>query len=97
MKAPTRIDLGSVACLTGTNWFTLVVDGVSGFYVERYTDSSLPFVNGRLKMLPFADFKKYKINGVPLADLVTNKFRELNVQSGRREFDTQFACRVLNT
>jgi hypothetical protein len=73
-----RFPLDSTDGLVGKICYTLVVKERSNFYVERYTDSPLPFVNGRLKILMFADCGRVNVNGVPLINLVINRLRHLS-------------------
>jgi len=72
-----RIHLGSTTTPNGNVWFTLVFEYGSEFFVERYDDSDLNIKEKRLQIIPSNEFKKHLLNGVPLRQLVDEKFKEI--------------------
>src|SRR6185369_2082003 len=74
-----RFHLGSISEDSGTIWFTLVVDSPSNFFVERYNDSTQPFIRDRLKTIKPSEFGKHQINGVSLNKIVGSKLVEIGI------------------
>jgi hypothetical protein len=72
-----RFPLDSVDYFLRKICFTLVQNGPV-FYVERYVESPLPLVHGKMKRLMFSDCVKHDVNGVPLMNLVLSKMRYLS-------------------
>jgi hypothetical protein len=74
-----RIHLDSVEGPKGTHWFTLIIRSKGHYFVERYDDSCLSSLKERLKHIQPEDFVNHKVNGVSLAKLVDEKFREIKL------------------
>ena len=76
-----RIHLGTSESADGTMWYTLIMESPTRFHVEKYNDSKRAFLKDRLTIVPITEFGKHFIDGVSLAVLVADKFREKNFQS----------------
>lgn len=75
-----RIHLGSSACPNGVVWFTLVFES-SDLFVEEYIDSNVKIEEKRLTRIPCNEFSRHQINGVPLRQIVDEKFKEIPYES----------------
>ena len=64
-------------------WYTLVFEDSTVFFVEQFNDSVLSFLTGRVKKIRPAEFGGHLINGVPLADVVEAKLKEIDNASYR--------------
>lgn len=67
----------------GTIWYTLVFENPTTYFVERFNDSVLSFLTGRVKKIRPSEFNGQTVNGVRLAELVETKLKEIDNASCR--------------
>jgi len=74
----TRYYLDAIHQPEGTTWFTLVFEDTTNYFVERFNDSTLSFLTGRVKKIRPSDFRDHFVNNIPLAEVVEAKLREID-------------------